>query len=379
MKLSGITLSLLLVITLISCKKEGCTDPLATNYNEKAKKDDGSCIFSTDPAYVVPTTYVFTDGSGASTVNYSGQITRMTMLDSLSSYMSKGGTGTVLSATQLKNMYSNTGSPFGVAALDGSGKQLKDKTFIADQNYFDDLFDSLAVASQSAGGAASNGVAGVEGGRLFDKNGVELAQVIKKQLMGAIFYYQAMETYLANLPTDDNVTEVPGEGTAQAHHADEAFGYLGVPIDFPANTTNLHYWGGYCDEVNGAINSSTSLMNAFLKLRAAIVNKDNTTRDAQIQIVREQWERVVAASAILELTEAKEAFGIDNPKMRHVLSEALGFINGLKYNGTKIISNAQIDAALTALGTNFHTITMVQINQTIDEINVAYGFDLNAF
>jgi len=32
-------------ITLGSCKKKGCTDPLANNYNEKAKKDDGSCTF----------------------------------------------------------------------------------------------------------------------------------------------------------------------------------------------------------------------------------------------------------------------------------------------------------------------------------------------
>lgn len=29
----------------VSCKKEGCTDPLALNYNEKAKKDDGSCEY----------------------------------------------------------------------------------------------------------------------------------------------------------------------------------------------------------------------------------------------------------------------------------------------------------------------------------------------
>lgn len=35
--------------TLVACKKEGCTNPLATNYDKKAKKDDGSCILTQDP------------------------------------------------------------------------------------------------------------------------------------------------------------------------------------------------------------------------------------------------------------------------------------------------------------------------------------------
>lgn len=34
-------------IMATSCKKEGCTDPNATNYNTKAKKDDGSCTYNT--------------------------------------------------------------------------------------------------------------------------------------------------------------------------------------------------------------------------------------------------------------------------------------------------------------------------------------------
>ncbi|MBL7899347.1 MAG: hypothetical protein JNJ99_12490 [Crocinitomicaceae bacterium] len=40
-----------LLITL-SCKKEGCTDATATNYNEEAKKDDGSCIYPVDELLV---------------------------------------------------------------------------------------------------------------------------------------------------------------------------------------------------------------------------------------------------------------------------------------------------------------------------------------
>ena len=33
-------------VGLTSCKKEGCTDDWATNYNSEAKKDDGSCKYS---------------------------------------------------------------------------------------------------------------------------------------------------------------------------------------------------------------------------------------------------------------------------------------------------------------------------------------------
>lgn len=35
-----------------SCKKEGCTDVDATNYNAKAKKDDGSCTYEEDTSHV---------------------------------------------------------------------------------------------------------------------------------------------------------------------------------------------------------------------------------------------------------------------------------------------------------------------------------------
>lgn len=37
-----------LILSLTACKKEGCTDAAATNYDEKAKKDDGSCIYPVD-------------------------------------------------------------------------------------------------------------------------------------------------------------------------------------------------------------------------------------------------------------------------------------------------------------------------------------------
>lgn len=37
-----------------ACKKEGCTDPAATNYNSKANQDDGSCVYDDDDTPGVP-------------------------------------------------------------------------------------------------------------------------------------------------------------------------------------------------------------------------------------------------------------------------------------------------------------------------------------
>ncbi len=52
-----------LVLSGVSCKKKGCTDPLANNYNEKAKKDDGTCNY--DPTIYeagdITTNTTFTD------------------------------------------------------------------------------------------------------------------------------------------------------------------------------------------------------------------------------------------------------------------------------------------------------------------------------
>ncbi len=49
------TIGLILLFTLnfVSCKKKGCTDSAATNYDSDAKKDDGSCVYP-DPTPSVP-------------------------------------------------------------------------------------------------------------------------------------------------------------------------------------------------------------------------------------------------------------------------------------------------------------------------------------
>lgn len=340
----------------------------------KKKEDEVPTPSPSGPTYSVPTTYNF------SNVNYSGQTTRLSMLDEIAAYMSIGNTtGTVLDAQKMKDMYSNTNSQFADAALNTSGKQLKNKTFILDQSLFDSYFDTIAMQSLSIV-PGSNGTAGVVVSTtdptkkyLQGANGMEYAQIVKKGLMGAAFYYQAMDTYLANLSSDDNATVVPGDGTAMEHHFDEAFGYLGLPIDFPTNTS-VRYWGEYVDELNGVLNTSSTVMNACLRARAAISNADYSTRDAQVQIIRQQWEKIAAASAIHELNEAKANIS-DNALRNHYVSEGIGFIMSLKYNSQKTITNSQITQALNYIGYNIYNISTTNIDNARNLISSIYGLD----
>ena len=65
----------LIVALFASCGKKGCTDPIATNYDADATKDNDNCEY-----LFVPDRYEFTDVDGNNTVSYSGQTARMDML-----------------------------------------------------------------------------------------------------------------------------------------------------------------------------------------------------------------------------------------------------------------------------------------------------------
>ncbi len=47
-KVIGLAAMAAMTLSITSCKKKGCTDTTATNYDEKAKKDDGSCLYPSE-------------------------------------------------------------------------------------------------------------------------------------------------------------------------------------------------------------------------------------------------------------------------------------------------------------------------------------------
>ena len=364
-----------LIITVSACKKEETPTP-------------DPPVTPPTPSYTVPTTYNF------SSADFSSSTKRIAMLGELSTYIKTTHIITAhgaLDGQKLKDMYANVNSQFTDGALNTSGIQLKDKTGNAfnaqaefEANFMDAVSASATASANPDTTTASNGVAGklITGTRyiLVDTAGFEYKEYVEKGIMGAVFYYQAA-TILNNISAFDNTT-VTGGTTAQERAWDEAFGYFGVPIDFPMNVTGLKNWGSYCNAVSAALGGSTTtnatIMNAWLKGRAAISNKDNGGRDAARDIVVKTWEKVSAARFITYVKGAKANI-IAQATFNHNLSEGVGLIRAFKYNSAKTVSDADIDLLLNFFKTgnsiNLYTVTITNLDNAINKMALLFNLD----
>ena len=357
-----------LVTTITSCKKKGCTDASASNYDEKAKEDDGSCEY---PPLDVPATYAFTR-NGETSVSYSGQTDRMNQLGEIKDKLLEGDGGSEIDAQVLLDMFANTGDNGNGNFSFSSTKQLKNKTFDPDVSWFEDLMNSAATASVdgNAGAQAADGTAGLitrSNGNtiLVDGNGREFTQLIEKGLMGATFMYQILNTYLTQERIGngvENTALADGKNyTDMEHHMDEAFGYFGAPVDFSSaysGSGSFSFWAKYSNTVDPHTSSSDQIMTAFRTARAAIVAMDYTERDQQVDILHQELQKVAAATAIHYANEALAA--TDDGDRLHVLSECYAFTQALRYANPdhRNLTIAQVDELLNVqIGDNFWQVT----------------------
>ncbi len=369
-KILKITAFIAVVATLaVSCKK---------------KDKDEDPVDEEPVTYTVPTTYNF---SSIDTVVPKQAID---MLGELTGYIRKTHVNTnafTLDLQKQRDYYANTNSPFSVASLNTSGFNLKEKTSNAYGLHaaFDAAFSDAVTASVNSNvkydsTTASDGHAGklINGTRyiLVDANGFEYKEFIEKNIMGAVFYFQAT-TLLNTIASFDNTTVTNGT-TAQERAWDNAFAYFGVPVNFPANKSGLKNWGSYCNSVDVATGSNAIIMNAFLKGRAAISNKDNAVRDAARDIVVKEWERVCAAKFISYVKGAKA--NVTTPAtFNHNLSEGVGFINSFRYNTAKTISDTDINLLLSYFQTggvvNLYKVTPTNLDNAINKMATLFNLD----
>ena len=375
MKRILLLLSLISLVSLGSCKKKGCTDPLANNYDESAEKDDESCTYDVAPAYTVPTTYAFTDADGNSTVSYGGQTSRMDMLSEMTSYLKTANNGGAqLDEATLLSMYDNSYTGWSNQDLVENGKQLKSKTALGDAGV-QGQFESWMVGAAAATPPAE--------GYLQAETGQEWTQLIEKGLMSACFASQMTSNYLAGIEGDDNSVAVdPAAGkyyTEMEHHWDEAYGYFTDAVDYPTSGVD-RFWGKYANNtLETLLGSATAISEAFRTGRAAIAAGIISDVPAQVAIIQEETRRMVAGMAIhyLNSTKQKVADGETQNKVNHYMSEAYAFIYGIQFCENPDMSSETVNGLLAEIDGGFEGFTQstMSINATIDAIAAAAGLE----
>ncbi|MFD0764342.1 DUF4856 domain-containing protein [Mucilaginibacter lutimaris] len=309
--------------------------------------------------YDVPATYNFANA------DYLKASQRVKMGAELNSYLGTAN-NTVITAAKANDYFDNKNNVFTTdASLNTSGVTLAEKT--ADAAYFRGHFATQATNSQSNTTPAADGTAGIivvgTTKRLVGPTGLESNQAVAKGMMGALFYKEAVNL-LTNIPNDDNKTVTNGTTLAQRHW-DEAFGNLGVPVDYDPNKTYVNtdpnrplLWGGYLAERGKDILAGKTIFDAFLKGRAALGGHDKVVVAAQIKLILDKWEQLNAAAALEYSTIPTRSVNVGNLATQlHALSEGSGFIYSLQYRGTNSKLSATDYATLKAIfATNFYTL-----------------------
>lgn len=356
-----------------------------------------SCVEDDAPRNEVinaPSTYVF-ERDGASTVDYQGQTDRLNMLSEMKSYLVTGDKGQALSLQKLLDIYANANSPFSSQDLNqATTKQLENKTNAAQIDLFKGLMAKAAEVSQDVSAnntSAAEGIAGrVERGTTgnyvnVNEKGWEFTQLIEKGLLGAVFYDQIFNSYLTDAKIGDAVDNenlVEGKNyTTMEHHWDEAFGYWGVPTDFPKGDPVLtpeykRFWANYTDGRDGLLNVNQPLMDAYILGRAAIVANDHTVKKDQVKVIIDLHELVSAATAVHYINDAMDYLSSDDQgNLFHSMSEAYAFISALQYSPSKKITQSNIIEILTSdFGTDgdFWKVSNESLQNAKDKLTTAY-------
>ncbi|MBZ0097551.1 MAG: DUF4856 domain-containing protein [Taibaiella sp.] len=365
-----------LALFATSCRKENNITPTPSNLKIPYTTLSASSNYKT----------TFVDVEGKTTVDFSGQTTRINMLKEIDAHI-KTGTSADIDAVKLINMFRNQNTPFASADLNAAtDKVVSSKTAQsfpateadAERARFISYFNELERISKMNGQTALQGKAGVLGGnRLVDEKGFELSQFVQKGLIGAMMLDQIANIYLGTEKQSADNTEVAtGKNyTAMEHHWDEAYGYLTANETYPIKGSES-FLGEYARQGASASGGADNLYLAFLKGRAAIVNNDLTTRDEQIAYIRTELEKAVAAVAISYLNKTNSA--ADDASRFHALSEGVGFIYSLRFAHNAKINKAKSEELLNILmgKTNgFWSLTPADINNVRDQVANTFGID----
>jgi hypothetical protein len=339
------SVALITVLFMSSCKKEKEETPSNSSGNGIRTSIDYNSLTATTPYK-----NLFLDKAGDTVVDLSAGNTRYRMFQALNYYLGSAVRDSkVLDSNQMKNMFSNTGSPFvdvtslniKGSVLNASPLQLRNILSLSvpmdaekNRQRVEHLLGDMARLSVFFADTAAKGKPGKIGTYLADARGVEVAQIIQKSLIGA-----AQLDYISNILLNiglnaDNKTIVSGKKYTQLEQNwDEAYGFLTLnPVYLMGSTdatrgTAESFLGSYIWEYNKS--AYAKIYPAFLKGRAAIANNDIAEVKVQAALIREAMEKAIANAAVGYLGKWKT--GTTDAARVHAIGEGLGFIYSLRF------------------------------------------------
>ena len=386
---------LLLSVTFISCSS-----------------DDDNTDNNNNQSVDAPANYQFTR-NGNNTVSYSGQTQRIAMAEELISALKDP----TRDQESLNTMFAHVegDQDFSDPELNASSKNVRSKTAAStdyfssnstDANAIKANFDSW-ISSQvndvfpNWGNTASPGNAGLAqelGGsiRYVNEKGLEYNQAFAKSLNGAFLADQICNNYLStavldagdNVTNNDNDVLVDGKDyTTMEHKWDEAFGYLyGAEEDETAPVLEADsFLSKYLYKVEADSDFTgiaDDIYDAFKLGRAAIVAKNYTVRDEQVEILREKISMIIGIRAVYYLQGGKsEIANGDLPSAFHDLSEGFGFIYSLQFTRNPMtdapyVSKSTVDSYIDTLmeDNGFWDVTPETLDQMSEDIAAEFGF-----
>ncbi|HTB53094.1 MAG TPA: DUF4856 domain-containing protein [Ferruginibacter sp.] len=332
------------MINLYTMKKISIAFIIAILFCWGCTKQITSLVPSAAP-FPYPTTYSFPDA------NFTTQQNVLDTIDQLMAAINQGNTAnTVVDTAAVKTFFNNN-----LIALCIPAAQTDILRYI----------DSVGLFSHSTV-PGIKGTAGVsvspitpDSTYLFSDSGFVYSELAKTALMEGLIAYQIERVYLG-----DSVN-ISIDTTAMKGVWDAAFGYYGVPVDFPTNKTGLRYWGYYSNLLDTTLNSNATIMNNFLIGRAATDNNYIQTSPALVngtsyaaitdaENIILAFDNLIAGVAIHELTEAHLNDSLGDPVIaRADLSRSWGFLNSLNYNVSPLKTTAT-QSILAAYGTDLY-------------------------
>lgn len=367
----------------------------------------------------VPENYTF-ERNGESTVDFSGQTTRILMAEELVS-ASKDFSSTEASLKELyrnEDAAGNDSDPFQNPDLNASTKSIKEKVAASNdlfsanssesieiKNFFESMFFQLENEvypneNQLANPGISGQLADGSSTRYVGPSGLEYDQLINKGLIGALMVDQAINHYLSpdvldqNSNREDNTNKIFSDGsnyTRMEHFWDEAYGYFyGTAANTEKPNLTIGEDDNFANKYIGRLEgdpdfagSAERIFNALKTGRSAIVANDYELRNEQIAIVRNEISKMIAVRAVYYMQQGKNALPDDRSNYLaygpafHDLSEGYGFIYSLRFTrdgetGEELFNKEDIDGLINKLladGSNglwdIQASTLDEISETI--------------